>query len=316
MDHTTLIINRVLPILILISLGYWIRRSRFLSESTVDDLRKIVVNIALPSVLFISFLNIELKTKYIVIFITAFVLCVGLAGFGRWLHRRLKVEHEYFPFLMTGFEYGMLGVSLFGSAYGLDKIGYIAVVDLGHELFIWFVFLALLLMKRDGHEDPRQLVRAFFTSPVIIGILAGIALNILDAQEFLYERIVAGGVMSTLEFLGNLTIPLILIIVGYGIKFERSTFREAALVIGVRLALMIPLALLLNIVLIRGLLDLEEAFEAALFTLLILPPPFIIPLYMKPNVPDERRYINNVLTLYTVVSIIIFATYFAMNPEI
>jgi len=60
----------------------------------------------------------------------------------------------------------------------------------------------------------------------------------------------------------------------------------------------------------------EKPFEVALFTLLVLPPPFIVPLYMKEGLPDERRTINNVLTLYTVVSIAIFTVYFVLNPEL
>jgi predicted permease len=259
-------------------------------------------------------LHIELKTTYLVVFVVIFGLCVGLFGLGNGLKQRLAVPYLYFPFLMTGFEYGMLGVSLFGSAYGKEAIGYIAVVDLGHEIFIWFVFLALLLMKRDGLRNPGDLARTFFKSPVIIGILAGIILNILNAQEFLYERAFTGGLMATLEFLSNLTIPLILIIVGYGIKLDRYGLKEAALVIGVRLLILVPLALLLNRVLIRELLDLEKPFEAALFTLLVLPPPFIIPLYMRAGMVEERRYINNVLTLYTLASLGIFALYFVANP--
>ena len=175
-------------------------------------------------------------------------------------------------------------------------------MDLGHELFIWFVFLAFLLMLRDGHQDPRQLLRAFLTSPVIIGILAGIVFNVLGLRQDLYERPVTGAFMAMVQFLGGLTIPLILIIVGYGIKLDRAGIREAAPVIGIRLAILVPLALLLNRLVLRGLLDLEAPFEAGLFTLLALPPPFIIPLYMKAGLPDERRYVNNVLTLYTVVS--------------
>jgi predicted permease len=314
MDHATLIINRVLPIFILIGLGYWIRRSRFLTEGTIEDLRKIAVNLALPSVLFISFLEIQLRSTYLVLFILIFVLCVGLFGLGRLLKRLFRVQHTYYPFMMTGFEYGMLGVSLFGSAYGLDKIGYIAVVDLGHEIFIWFVFLAFLLMERDGLQNPGQLAQAFFKSPVIIAILAGLILNLVGARDFLYERPVTGALMATLQFLSNLTIPLILIIVGYGIKLDRHGFRDALLVIAVRMALLVPLALVLNSLLIRGLLNLEKPFEAALFTLFILPPPFIVPLYMRPELVEERRYINNVLTLYTVVSIAIFAVYFIVNP--
>jgi len=316
MDHTTEIINRVLPIFLLIGLGAWIRRSQFLSERAIDDLRKIAVNLALPSVLFVSFLQIEMKSTYLVVFVLVGALNIALYGLGIALRRRLSVPHPYFPFLMTGFEYGMLGVSLFGSAYGLEHIGYIAVVDLGHELFIWFIFLPLLLMRRDGLDSPGELVRSFLRSPVILAILAGIALNLLGAEAFLYEQPVTGGLMATLGYLSVLTIPLILVIVGYGIKLDRSGVREAALVIAVRLAILVPLALLVNAVIIRGLLDLERPFEIALFTLFVLPPPFIIPLYMPPDLPDEKRYVNNVLMLYTIVSLAIFSVYFVLNPRL
>ena len=45
MEQTIQILNQVLPILFLISLGYWTNHKNFLSEATVDDLRKIVVNL-------------------------------------------------------------------------------------------------------------------------------------------------------------------------------------------------------------------------------------------------------------------------------
>ena len=313
MDQATQIINRVLPILMLISLGHWIQRRNFLAASTVEGLKKIAVNLALPAVLFISFLQIELKPAYFVVFCVLFLLCLGLFWLGKFLQRRLHIEHAYFPFLITGFEYGMLGVSHFGTAYGLENIGAIAVVDLGHEIFIWFVFLALLLVKRDGLQNPRQLVQAFFKSPVIIAILAGIILNVAGVQESLYSLPVTGALMSTLQFLGNLTIPLILIIVGYGIKLDRHGVKDALRVVLIRLAILIPLAFVLNLFLIRNLLHLGRPFEAALFTLLILPPPFIVPLYARPEMIEEKRYINNVLTLYTVVSIAIFALYLVVS---
>ena len=71
---------------------------------------------------------------------------------------------------------------------------------------------------------------------------------------------------------------------------------------------------MVNLVLIRGLLHLEKPFEIALFTLFILPPPFIIPLYIRPDLTGEKRYVNNVLTIYTIVSIGIFTLYLVLNP--
>jgi predicted permease len=313
-EQTILIINRVLPILILIFLGNWIRHKSFIAESTVDDLRKLVVNLALPAVLFISFLNIELKSSYFFIFGFTFFLCILLFLLGKFLEKQFNIQHPYYPYLMTGFEYGMLGISLYGSAYGLERIGYIAVADLGHEIFIWFVFLPLLLMKRDGVQNVGGLAKSFLTSPVVMAIIASIILNILGLAALLYQAPITGGLMFTLEFLANLTIPLILIIVGYGIKLDRYGIKEASTVVLIRLAILIPLALIINAVVIRNLLGLSPAFEAALFTLLILPPPFIIPLYARQDIGDEKRYINNVLMLYTVVSIIIYIVYFALNP--
>lgn len=316
MDQAAQIINRVLPILLLIILGYWIRRTHFVSESTIDDIKKLVINFALPSVLFLSFLNIQLELKYLVLFIILFMLCMLLYWLGKFLKRQFNIQHTYFPFVTTGFEYGMLGISLFGAAYGLENIGYIAIVDLGHEFFIWSVFLALLLMQRDGIQDPKLLIKSFLKSPVSIAILLGILLNIMGVKDLLYQLPVTGALMETLKYLGSLTIPLILIIVGYGIKFDRLGFKDASLVVALRLSILIPLALILIVFLLRGPLKLGKPFEAALFTLLILPPPFIVPLYIKPENIKDKHYVNNVLTVYTVVTIIIFTIFFILNPSI
>lgn len=314
MEQTIEIVNRVLPILLLISLGLWIRHKEFLTEQTIDELRKVVVNITLPAVLFISFLNVELKSAYFVIFVVLFLLCVALFFLGKIIKKQFNIRYAYFPYLTTGFEYGMLAVSLFGAAYGLDKIGYIAVVDLGHEIFIWFVFLPLLLIKRDGAQDTKEIVKTFASTPVVIAILASLLLNTIGLGESLYQLPIMGGIMATLNFLSPLTIPLILIIVGYGVKINKEGLREAIVVAAVRLVIMIPLALVLNIYLIRNSLGLEKFFEIAMFTLLIMPPPFIIPLYASKTLDiEEKSYINNVLTVHTVISVVIFLVYFFLD---
>ena len=308
------ITNQVLPILILLAIGLVSRRFRFVSDGTVDDLRKVVVNLALPAVLFPAFLDVELEASDTVVVIATFAICVVLYLFGSLLKPRFGADHEYFGFLMTGFEAGMLGISLFGTAYGLDQIGAFAVVALGHELFIWFVFLALLLAVRDGVGGPGQLVRSFFRSPVIVAILAGIAANLAGLADSLRDWPITGGAMNTLGFLAGLTVPLILLIVGYGIHLDLRGFREALAPVAIRLAVIAPLALILPPLLMGTMLGGDSYSQAALFTLLVLPPPFIIPLYMKQGIDGERRYVNNALSLYSLVSIAAFITYLAVNP--
>jgi hypothetical protein len=101
----------------------------------------------------------------------------------------------------------------------------------------------------------------------------------------------------------------ILIIVGYGMKFAMREFGRPLLVVVARLALTVPLALVLSSFVIRRLLNLDPLFAHALFTILILPPPFIIPIFMSRDDSRDMRYVNNTLTIHTVVTITIFIVY-------
>lgn len=65
MDQAVLTLNQVLPILLLIVLGNQLRKRAWLAEGFIDDLKWLTINIALPSVLFLSFLDLELKVSYL-----------------------------------------------------------------------------------------------------------------------------------------------------------------------------------------------------------------------------------------------------------
>jgi predicted permease len=315
-DSVANIIARILPIILIIALGNLIRARSFLSADTVDELRGLVVNFALPPVLFAAFLDMHLETAFVGLFVTMASICVALLGLGYLLHRILHNRHEYLPFLITGFEFGMVGITLFGSAYGLANIGYIAIVDLGHELFIWFVLATLLAARRDGVSSLARTLRGFATSPLIIAILAALTLNLLGVRDWFHETAAGAVVLETFHYLGNLLIPLILILIGYGMGLSWQGIREAAGVVFGRLALLIPLALLVNLLVVRRLLGLGPAFEKAVFTFFILPPPYIIMLFIRREKAEERVYVNNVLSVYTAVALVIFIVYFALNPTL
>lgn len=310
----TTVLVRILPILIILALGNLIRVRRMLSAQSADQLRGIVVNVALPAVLFVAFLEMELDAAYLGLFVTIALACFLLLGYGFVLRRLAGIDHDYFPYVMTGFEFGMVGITLFGSAYGLSNVGYIAIVDLSHELFIWFVLATLLAAKRDGRMSPGSVVRGFATSPLIIAILAALILNLSGAAGWFVEMPVGSALMQTFDFLGGLLIPLILILIGYGMSLTWSGIVASLGVVVSRLVVLVPAALAINALVIRRWLGLDPAFEVALFTFFILPPPYIVPLFMPADRANERVYVNNVLSVYTAVSLLIFIVYFALNP--
>jgi malate permease and related proteins len=313
MNQTVAILNKVLPVILLIGIGFFLARKKFFSEQTIAQMRKMVLNLALPAALFLSFLQMELEASYILLVVFMFVLCFVLFAIGILVKKIFNIDDIYFAYLLTGFEYGMLGMGLFGTAFGIDHIGPIAVTALGHEIFIWFLFLPLLLVKRDGRQDIKKVAKSFFTSPVIIAIITSLILNALDAGKVLHTLPFTGAILEAAKFLSYLTVPLVLIIIGYGIKLEKKSLGKAFAIVGYRLCLLIPAALILGKVFIRGLLGLPAVFEIAFFSFLILPPPFIIPLFIKKDLPDqERSLINNTLTMHALFSIVVYIIYFVL----
>ncbi len=312
--HIAGVVAKVLPIIFLIALGNGIRARKILSPETVDELKGLVVNIALPAVLFVAFLDMEMKRSFLGLFLTIAVICLGLLGYGYLLKRIFSIRHDYFPHLTTGFEFGMLGVTLFGTAYGLSNVGYIAIVDLSHELFIWFVLATILTAKRDGISSLAGTVRGFVSSPLIIAIVSATVLNVAGAGPAISASPVGSAVIETFDLLGGLLIPAILIVIGYGMRLSRRGIRDAVGIVVTRAVVLIPVTIVVVQVIIRRILRLDPAFEAAVITFLILPPPYIVPLFMRADQEEERIYANNVLSVYTVVSLVVFVTYFALHP--
>lgn len=299
------VVARLIPLILLLSVGALTRRIGLLDDRGVGALRNLVVNVALPSVLFVAFLETTIEAGDIGVVVGVFAFCVALYGVGLLLRRSVGGGRDYFPFLMTGFEAGMLGISLFGSVFGVAAIGTFAVVALGHEFFIWFAFLALLLRKRDGAGSAADLAKAFFSNPAIVAILLGIAGSMLGLDESM-EGPIWEGLLGTLGFLGAMTVPLILLIVGHGIRFDVAGLREAAPTVLVRSVILMPLAVLAAWG--ASALGADPLTQAAVFTLLILPPPFIVPLYM-PEGHTERAYVTTTLSAYTLVTVAAFVSY-------
>lgn len=103
--------------------------------------------------------------------------------------------------------------------------------------------------------------------------------------------------------------PLILLAVGYGTRLSLAGIRQAAPLVAVRFVACLILALVLSEVVVGRWLGLDQFARAAVFMLFILPPPFIVPIFLPAHRRDEVGYANNVLSLYTVISVVTFVAY-------
>lgn len=286
--------------------GYILRRRDILTDAVVAGLKKIVVTTALPSVLFLSFLTMTIEAKALWLFSGTFILCILLYLFGIFLNRTKLCAYPLSPFFFTGFEFGMVGIALFSGIFGVENLHYILLIGLGHEFFIWFFYAPLLESKEKGTVDAKLIILNFFKSPIIIAILTAILLNLTGLYDMVSDKAPALLIQETLEMLAAIVTPLILLVLGSNLQFSTIPFKKGFHLIAFRFLGVLIGATALAFFTNRFVMPVNSMMLYAFITFFLLPPPFIIPVFLGERHREESRFYNSILILATLVTLAVF----------
>lgn len=307
-----MIIMKLIPLIGFAALGVLCRKKNYLSRGTVDQIKWIVVNILLPGILFRTFLTATLKGGLIYTALAVFGANVALMGVGFLAARLHGSGKRYAPFMMGGMEYGMLGLALFASLYGVANIQYIAVVDLGHEFFFWFLLAPVFRAREEG--KPGIPIMSFILSPINIGIVIGLVLNVTGLGTFVTANFFGAGIVSTCDMMGSAIGPIILLVIGFGLRFPKESLKDVILTVVIRLVFAFGLAFVIGVLLIRNLLGWSIGYTAGIWILFATSPSYSIPIFAKNPKLGEEAYITSVLAVYTVITFIAAAFVLYVYP--
>ncbi|MCX7709470.1 MAG: permease [Clostridia bacterium] len=306
MKDTVVIVSKVLPVILLIILGNVFRKSRFIRQSTIDELKKIIVNISLPALLFMAFAGTSFEGRYGLIFLSVFLVCGLMLLLGTIFKSFLNSNNRYLPSLFSGFETGMMGYSLFVAVYGAANMYKLALIDLGQVTFVFFILVTYLQKINGKSSTINQIVLSFLKSPVILAILSGIlvgSLGLLDAVE---AYPLSNSILETLKLLSNLTVPVICVVIGYELHIDPQNLGRPLLTALIRVLLLLGIAFLISELLIERIMHLDHTFKIALYTMFLLPPPFVIPIFMEAQEVENKRFILNTISIHIVLSLAAF----------
>ena len=299
MEQLISIIQTALPVLLTLALGILCRSRGFLSREGVDTLKKVVVNLTLPFVLFNAFATAEYSLSAMVQPAIIFVCCTVMLGLGFLLVRVTKSQGRLTPFLSSGFEAGMLGFPLFAMLFPDKSLSAFAIPVLGQELFVFTLYKTLLV----GKTSLKAVLKDIFSNPILIAVLLGLAVGATGLYDKLHVWGVGSVVDTVTSFLSAPTGMIILLCVGYDLVPGEISWKKTGGLVAMRLGIagmMLGALIALNRTALRGMM-----FEGALALLFILPPPYIIPIFS--DEPDERVQISSALSLLTLATMILFA---------
>ncbi len=230
MNQIQIAVNVVLPVFLIIGIGYFLKYRQIINDQFVQMTMKVIFNVCLPAMLFSKVAQVDTKELLSdgAIQFVSYVLVMTLLIF--FLSRLvakfvIKEPNRRGTFVQGSFRsnYVILGYSILHNMLGDVIIGRMAllvlvIVPLYNVLSIWVLSV--------GHEDERsaglkKVVGRIVKNPLIIGILLGFLVNLLQIKL----PVIA---VSTVTMLGSIGTPLGLLGIGAYMDFSHlSNIKEA-----------------------------------------------------------------------------------------
>jgi len=304
METLIRVLETALPVFLVLALGMLCRKTKMFGEQGVAALKSIVVNITLPATLFLSFSTAEYSSRTVVIPVILYALCGAALVLGYVARKLFKQQSKLTPFLLTGFEAGMLGYALFALLFPNEKTSSFAIIDLGQVLFVFTLYKIIL----NGEGGLKAALKDAVSSPVLWAIAAGLICGASGLFDALKPSGVAGILESACNFIGAPTSCVILLTIGYDLVPSEIRWSKTAAVVLMRFVIMgilLGVALLINRFLLGGAMH-----TGALILMFILPPPYVLPVFA--DAEDERANISSALSVITLASIALFAVMSAL----
>ncbi len=252
------ILEVVLPVFLIILLGFIIGKKKKVNTQTLTDL---IVYITAPALIFSSITKSDINlTDFSIIAVSALAIIITMAllTFIFLKLTKSKMNGLYLPMSVGNTSYIGYPVALF--AFGIAGLSRAVVYDMMSGLFLYTFGIYIIHHKND--------IKEVFKIPLLYATIIGILFNIFTIT-------VPTMIHTPLEMIGMATIPLALLILGYKlteikIKSAKVAFLASIFKISMGFILAIALTSLFNLQgLVRNIIILQAAMPSAVMSMIL-----------------------------------------------
>lgn len=214
------IASTIIPIFTIVIIGWLIRLKGFVPPEFLGPANRLVFYIAIPAMIFRAVSKASFKAQFnlTVLLITLFsVLAVFAISWAAG--RTAKIKRSNLGTFIQASIHGNLGyIGLAVAYYHMGQEGFVKAGIIGGFVMILQNFLAVTALALYNKEVPFRENKLFFVqkvfgNPVIVSAMAGILFSVAEVP-------VPDVIGRVLDILGNLSLPLALLVIGASLSFE------------------------------------------------------------------------------------------------
>ena len=251
MDNLVFSLNAVIPIFLMMALGYFFRHIGLFSESLASGMNTFVFKIALPVLLFKDLASVSLAeawdTRFVLFCFIVTLLCINLAAGLSLLWRDRSIQGEFIQASYRS-SAAILGIAFITNIYGNAGMAPLMIIGSVPLYNIMAVVVLSFFLPGRGQLNGtllRKTLLGVVTNPILLGIAAGL----LWSASGLRMPVI---LEKTVTSLGGIATPMGLMAMGASFDFRKAAGRlgPAVTAAAIKLvgfcAVFLPLAVLLG----------------------------------------------------------------------
>ena len=233
MNNVLKVLEIIIPIFVIISLGVYAKKKNKISDEASKGLQQFVTTFCLPCVLFNSCLTGDLGLETV----TAMALVVPLVLVSSvWSFKIGKKKYPYhnLPMMFSAKEIGMLGIPLFMTIFGSEHAYRMGVLDVAQGI-VAIPVIAILTTDTGKSPSAGYVLKKVLQSPLLLMSLLGIVMNLTNAMDVLNHIGVGSILTKVVEFIAQPVSAVVLFCVGYNFSLEKENRRHVFEICGLQL---------------------------------------------------------------------------------
>lgn len=240
----------VLPVFVLIAVGYGLRKSDFLPDATWRPIEKLSINLLYPGFLIPAIWSADISGGGAgAAGLAAVTSVLIIATITLLLKPLIRLDGPAYTSVFQGVIRwnSFVFLPVIQSVYGPDGLALAAVV-IGAMIPVTNILCVVVLERWGADRKPLSvlsLARAIVSNPILVACLIGLALNLAGVPRL-------PGLSDTLELLGAAALPLGLIVAGAGLSFAEVARRKVTITVVTSVKLIVTPPLMWGLCVLYG----------------------------------------------------------------
>ncbi|MEH7177618.1 AEC family transporter [Neobacillus vireti] len=204
-----------LYIIVIIALGYLLKRLRILQEKDGEVISKLIFKITLPALVLVTFDSVKLETSLVLIPVIVILYGILITILGLLVFKNEEREMKgTFLILSSGFNVGLFAFPLVFAIWGMNGLTYFSMFDVGASFIVFGIayILASYFSEEGLSLKPVEIIKKLSRS---IPLMTYFIASILNFTHIKLPDVV----INVASILSEANMPLSLLLLGLYLNF-------------------------------------------------------------------------------------------------